>query len=95
MLSQSSITLQLYIWHSILGIYACMYAKVCYVCQLHVHITGEYSPDPHEISCFLGFTVITNHMVCPCVKITRYIEFHDASRTSCASMLTNTGFGKF
>ena len=74
-----------------------MYVKVCYVCQLHVHIAGEYSPDPHEknIIGFLGFTVITNHMVCPCVKIIRYMEFHDASRTSRAIMVTNSCFGKF
>ena len=71
----------IYIWHSILGLYAYMYVKVCNVCQLHVHITGEYSPDPHEISYILGFTVITKHMVCPCVKIIRDMEFHDASKT--------------
>ena len=53
-------------------------------------ITGEYSQDPLEISCYLGFTKITNYLVCPCVKIIRDIEFHDAARTSCASMVTNT-----
>ena len=63
--------------HKWCGLYIQLCTSVENILQIHMNII-----------CSLGSTVITNHLVCPCVsvKITRGMEFHEASRMSCAQL---------
>ena len=90
LLSQGSIT-QLYIWHSIVGLYAFMHIKGVVWPIFNCMCTSlQNTHQIHIKYCmFLGFTVITNHMVYSCTKTTRDMEFYDASRMLYAQLYGN------